>query len=562
MDTTHPVTSDHRGRSGQFGWRVSLVLFAAYMALTCAIQIWIGALPGAFGAHPDEGAHYVTGLMIRDYLLSGDHGSPMAYALRYYAHYPAVALGHWPPGFYVVEALWVMLFGPSRVGLLILEQAFAAVSATLVTRLARERLGWGLSIFAGSLFLIIPITRSAIGLTAPEMLMCALVLIAALVYAAYLDAPSVRLGALFGLLAAAAILVKSNAFLLGLLPAFMLLLTRRWGLLKTAGFWMPLIVVGVIVGPWQILTLGQAPPMLGDGGIVGAVVDGVPTLVKQMIYVFGKIVVPVAVICAILAVRQWRTYSTQWRVVMVVAFATVVFHVLIGAGLELRYMITAVPAGVLLIAATIDALRERLATTRPMAARVAAVAACGLVFVGSIVPPRGWSRRTHYNPAGINLAADAVMREVGSQPAAILVSSQDYKEVAFVAEIAMREPRRPHHYVVRGHKAFATTDWFGKNLEQTTRNEAQMVAYLDSVPIRYVVIDTAKGLWPVAHHAMLRHVVETRPEWQRQSLGNGSTRLTFELFRRTGDVVAREPQVNVSVAGMRAGGRGASALEP
>jgi hypothetical protein len=530
--------------------------------LTCLIQYWIGALPGAFGAHPDEGAHYVTGLMIRDFLLSGDYTSPMAYALRYYAHYPAVALGHWPPGFYVIEALWVMVFGPSRVGLLVLDQLFAAVSATLVTRLARERLGWGLSIFAGSLFLIIPVTRSAIGLTAPEMLMCALVVIAAFIYAAYLDAPSVRRGALFGVVAAAAMLVKSNAFLLGLIPPLMLLATRRWALLKTLSFWVPLLVVGIIVGPWQVLTLGSAPPMMGDGGIVGAVTAGVPTLYNQMIYVFGKVVLPIAAVCVVLAAQQWRSYSTRWRVIIVLAVATVLFHLLIGAGLELRYMITAMPAVVLMVAVLVDVIRRGVGARWPLASRVVAVGACAVVIVGCVIPPRGWARRTHYNPAGIDLAAEAVMREIGVQPAAMLVSSQDYKEVAFVAEIAMREPNRPHHYVVRGHKAFASTDWFGKNLEQTTRDETQMAAYLDTVPIRYVVIDTAKGLWPVAHHAMLRHLVETRPEWQRVPLGGPSTPVTFLLFRRTGDVVAREPRINVTVAGMRAGTRGPGVLEP
>jgi hypothetical protein len=561
------VTSESSARDARpFGWRVAAPLFIGYMALACAVQFWTGALPGGFGAHPDEGAHYVTGLMLRDFLLSGSYRSPMSFALGYYVHYPAVGLGHWPPGFYMLEGAWMMLFGSSRVGVLILEQALGALTSVLIARVARERLGWGLALWSGAIFLIFPATRSALGLTAPEMLMCALVVLAALAYGRFLTLPTVARGALFGVLASAAMLVKGNAFLLALLPPIMVLATRRWSLLKTVGFWTPLAIVLVLVAPWQLMTMRLGPQVLGGvgtsgggdygggGGVAGAAIHAMPAAARQTLESLDIWALPIAALCAIVVIVRWKTFPTSWRVLMGVAVATVVFHIVIAAGVELRYLVTAMPAFALALGTVVAGLQRRVTVRSSASGRAVAVASCIACVVAFGISKTGWRNEGRFNPGGINKAARTVMRDIGSQRSAILVSSQNYKEVAFVAEIAMRDLPRPHHYVVRAYKAFANADWNGRRIEQTTRTEPDMVAYLDSVPIRYVVIDTATGLWPVPHHAMLRHLVETRPEWARQPLGGDSTGDTFLVFRRTGPLPSREPQVNVSVAGIRASG--------
>jgi hypothetical protein len=530
------VTNDLRNDDARrFSWRAIVALFAGYVLLACAVQFWTGALPGGFGSHPDEGAHYVTGLMIRDFLLSGELGSPMGYALGYYAHYPAVALGHWPPGYYVLESLWMLVFGVSRIGVLVLSQLLAATVAVLVTLVARQRLGWGLSIWAGAVFLIVPVTRSAIGLTAPEMFMCVLIVLAALAYGRYLDVPTVRRGLVFGVLASAAMLTKGNAFLLALLPPVMILTTWRWALLRTPGFWAPLAVVLVLVGPWQFMTLRYTPQVLGQGAISGAATHAMPTLLSQMIEAVGWWSLPIVAAAAIQVVVQWKRYSTAWRVLIGVGIATVVFHLIVAAGLELRYMISAMPALALVLADGIDGLAARIAARRPGPARAATAFVCIAALVLLAVANTGWKNQGRFKPGGIGPAAATVMSDLGTPPAAILVSSQAYKEVAFVAEVAMRDTRRPHHYVIRGHKAFANTDWNGKSLDQRMQNEGDMVAYLDSVPVRYVVIDTAKGLWPVPHHLTLQRLVESRGEWARQPVpsDSGSARSTFLLYRRT-----------------------------
>src|ERR1039457_5438067 len=66
--------------------------------------------------NPDESAHYITGLMIRDYIASCQFTSPMTYAENYYAPYPKPAFGMWPPFFLITEALWTLIFSPGKNG--------------------------------------------------------------------------------------------------------------------------------------------------------------------------------------------------------------------------------------------------------------------------------------------------------------------------------------------------------------------------------------------------------------------------------------------------------------
>src|SRR5271154_3145026 len=79
--------------------------FLIYTALLLAAMVvffqWASdSRHSELGSHPDEAAHFVTGLMVRDYIASGMHGNPLTFANNYYQHYPKIGLGIWPPFFY------------------------------------------------------------------------------------------------------------------------------------------------------------------------------------------------------------------------------------------------------------------------------------------------------------------------------------------------------------------------------------------------------------------------------------------------------------------------------
>lgn len=88
--------------------------FAAFLLCTMALQYQSGAWRAELSGYPDEPAHFVSGVLVRDYLADFPPRPILPYAREFYIHYPKVAIGHWPPLFYGIEGIWFLLFGVSR----------------------------------------------------------------------------------------------------------------------------------------------------------------------------------------------------------------------------------------------------------------------------------------------------------------------------------------------------------------------------------------------------------------------------------------------------------------
>src|ERR1700737_1922031 len=96
-------------RLSRLTWRDALV-FLTLFGIVVSLQVASGAYHSEFGGYPDEPAHYVTSLMVHDYIAQMHWFSPTQFAEDYYAHYPKVAMGHWPPLLYVVQGAWMLIF--------------------------------------------------------------------------------------------------------------------------------------------------------------------------------------------------------------------------------------------------------------------------------------------------------------------------------------------------------------------------------------------------------------------------------------------------------------------
>src|ERR1700722_397874 len=79
-------------------------------ALICgtvgSLQVYRNGYRSSLANHPDEAGHFVSGLCVLDYLRAGWGTNPIRFVESYYAHYPKVAIGHWPPMFFVMQAAW------------------------------------------------------------------------------------------------------------------------------------------------------------------------------------------------------------------------------------------------------------------------------------------------------------------------------------------------------------------------------------------------------------------------------------------------------------------------
>ena len=158
-----------------------LIVFAIAFDAAFLLQKLGGAYDSEFGAHPDEAAHYVTGLFVRDAIKS----LPSCAAQRsaaplkafgpsapggFYEHYPKVALGVWPPFFYLVQSAWTLPFGESRMSVLLLMASLAAGVATLIYGALRREFGMLPAAAAALLWLCGPLAREYYGMIMAETL--------------------------------------------------------------------------------------------------------------------------------------------------------------------------------------------------------------------------------------------------------------------------------------------------------------------------------------------------------------------------------------------------------
>jgi|ERR1035437_1431299 hypothetical protein len=135
------------------------LVFCLFWGGASVLQFRAHAFQSEFGSDPDEPAHYVTGLMVRDYALSGFSKRPLEYARYYYVHYPKVALGHWPPFFYLVQAVWTLAFAPSRTAVMLLMGAITALLATLLCETVRQEMFFGFGAGVSALFVSLPVVE-------------------------------------------------------------------------------------------------------------------------------------------------------------------------------------------------------------------------------------------------------------------------------------------------------------------------------------------------------------------------------------------------------------------
>jgi hypothetical protein len=486
----------------------NLLIFALLMAAAVALQWVAGAYSSELSGYPDEPTHYLTGLMIRDYIASGFAATPVQFAESFYIHYPKVAFGMWGPLLHFVEGGWMLLFSPSRTSIMLL---MALITATLAFTLARV-VGREFGPYAGlasGLFLVSVFVVQLYGAMVMADPLCALMEFWALLsFGRYLDSQRRRDAIWFGVFACLSILTKGNGMALVLLPPLALIPTRRFALLKSRDFWIPAAMVLLIVGPWQYFSSQLLHRGMGDRYVNWSIASAYFPMILRIL---GPWLLPFAVAgLYVRVIRPFRASRVEGRwaaaAAMIVAFW--VFHALVpSAAAETRY--TVAVAGPILMffvagVAWVASLVPPRGLPYPVRAGVLALgAACVFAATTFTIPPKlsyGFSE----------LAGDLVNRP-DLRDTAWLVSSEAEGEGMLIAEVAMRE-RRPGHTILRASKMLALSDWDGGRYESLLPTPEQALAYLESVPVRLLIIDRNPSRYSLPHHASLLKMLAKYPD--------------------------------------------------
>lgn len=491
---------------------VLALAFALFLVEALALQYAFGAFAMDFSAlSSDEPAHYVTSLMVREYLTSGELTRPMAFASNYYLHYPKVAIGHWPPGFYAMLSAWMFAAGTSRLAALVL-MAILAATLALATFAAGRALvapwaGW----FTGGLLLAMPLVRQSTAQVVYEHATSLFMLLAALQFARGMRTDRLRDWVGFALLASAGILTNASAWALGLMPAVALVLGRRLDLVRSPRMWASAGVVLVCTVPWYAATQSiRAEENALVGGGWQYVRDAVQVFPGAAATALGPVLTVAALIglwTALWRPRESGRIEPVWACLAGLAAAKLALHIAVPAGLEARYVLAMLPALLLFAALGLDRAARSIGAGLSFAApALAAVAVAPLAGSFIAAPPA---------TVGYMSAATAVAAAKTDVPQAQLVVSDSQGEGAWIAAVAGLEPR-PSTVVARGSKLFVVEDWLGRDTEERYAGADEVMALLDAIPVSVVVVDGTTLAGEVrGYHARVAAVVAASPAWER-----------------------------------------------
>ena len=458
------------GRRDRFLWPV----VAAIGVILFAVQISGHAFQSEFEGFPDEAAHFVSSLMIYDYLVAFPR-DPLAWAGQYYLHYPKVAIGHWPPGYHALEALWWLLVGPSRFTAMLLQWMIGVAALSILYRLVRSFLPLPVTLAILALTIATPVFQNSLEQTMADL--CCLLWSVLLMHASVRliqrqDGVSLSLVVLW-LLAAA--MTKGTVVFLVPVPAIALLLSRqpiripmRWlfvagcGVLAAAGWYL---AMGGIVA-WGGMSTAQPWP----GGMIG--------------YVAGWGFLAVAVL------GLGKNALSLLAGSMIVSMVGV--SLVVRAAREERHWIIVLPA--ILILAGLAFVRFRSPWIKGL-----------LLAAGLALYPYSWERQPHSEFSALLLKL--------RRPARMLVSSAGMGEGSWVAVTSLGE-RRPGSFVARASKVLVEESWSGEGYHLLTPSADAILQRLDELALDIVILDTPPAPMPPPHHLLLQNAMRNNAAWK------------------------------------------------
>lgn len=461
-------------------------------ALVILLQLHHGFYASDLGGDPDEPAHAVTSLMVRDYLTTGLGQNPLQFANDYYARFPKVALGHYPPMYYLIAGVWLLPFRSiAALGLLQALQ-IGLLAATTAWLLRRHLPAWASALIALAWSLTPFVLKQSV-LVMSDLQLALLCLWSALAWSRFLETRTLGWSLAFGGLAAAAILTKASAWSLALLPGLSLLFTQRWSLLKSWRLWAAMVPVLVLALPWQLWSskitargmTGMSPPQ----HLQAAIPFYAETLPRVLGWAIASVLV-ISLLHHLTTVVRRRAMSADAAVLWSLLIATMVIVLVVPAGLTSRYLMP------LFFPALIIAVIELLGFSAWFASRLhrpaplMSLASLGIVaMLTCLTLPASYDKQV----TGFSTAINHILAHSPTNgDVRLLVESDARGEGALVAAAAFQltHPTRPIA-VLRASKELASQDWMGRGYTLRVGTAADTLRLLDQRHVDWVVLDTS-----------------------------------------------------------------------
>jgi hypothetical protein len=468
----------------------------AVMVLVLAMQVRSGAYAGDLTFDPDEPAAAVSSLLVRDYVVQAFPANPVAFARTFYAHYPKVAIGRWPPLFFCGEGLWMLVAGRSRAAMLVFVALCAAALVFSVYLVVRRRSSVSVALLSVSVLIYPEAFRQMLSAVRPDLLLAVLIFWAAVECGEFMRSGSVRDRNIFLLLTVAALLVHGRAAVLLLLPFCLLPLRKR-------------------IVPWKWWTGGMlvallllAPHVIGQSDAIsfGAALREARLYGVRLIFNVGWPGLLLALVGSIVAFRE-RSRRVLWVSMAALFVCGLALNVLVPIEFHDRLLLPTLPAIAVLAGVGVDVLVKRVRRGAGWAEQLV-VAALAVVWIAVAVarvqakPSLGYKK----------LVADCLLcgHEVS------LIDGDGANEGGLIVEASLTDPSRKYT-VLRGSKVLARSTWSGKNYRLLYGSPAEVLRYLDRAGVSLVLVQETYARPDVAQ--LEAALALGGPGWRREESG-------------------------------------------
>ncbi len=486
--------------------------------------------------------------MVYKYVTTSIGANPMAFAERFYAHYPAVAFGHWPPLFYILQATWGLFFGLSRTSDLILLAVLTSITSTLLYCAVTNNVGRAYGFLFAILFTFLPIVQKHTASIMAEVPLTLFTFATALAFARLTVRPTTASAFCFGLCLCSAIYVKGNAWALMALPFIALLLTRSLPVLFAKYFWLPMVCVFACCAPLTLATRA----MMKDGFesfSLGYVSRAFPNLLLFHLMLVGLPLLMLACIGVFITVVQplWRGVPVRpfWASNAAVIVSVLFFHALVPTSVEPRKIFMSIPSLLTFAAVGLRCAVDLLERTNTsLKLQNVALFAFGVLMAGWFLMQPHSVEHANMGPV-----AQIILDRKDLDRSAILVAASERderSELSFVAEMADREQGAYRHAVIRAGKFMADSSWLGSDYKLRYSDTAEVAAAIRDIPISAIVLYTDEGR-SNPHGQLIKRLTSISTDWllvHSERAAEGDIGLWISRHRRSGEV--RLPPINLA----------------
>ncbi len=228
-----------------------MLVGALFLVITGIVVHRIGK--GELNLNDDEPFHACTGMYVADFLRALPLAHPLRFTFAYYARYPAIALIHWPPFFYLAEGFAFLIGGVSVIAARTIVLVFALLGLYFWFKLTEE---FEDSYYAFASTILVALSPSvllyekAVMLEVPSL---ALYIAASYYWIRYLRRGASRDVYLFVSMAILALLTKQTTICLLAFCLLTLVSEKKWSLLSKAATWKAFFLSVLLVGPFYYM---------------------------------------------------------------------------------------------------------------------------------------------------------------------------------------------------------------------------------------------------------------------------------------------------------------------